>query len=63
MTKRRTYKPGQTVPHSGQAEIVGPRGRRTGEERTVTRGEPFPPTPKKGQKYVIVDRTKHRSTR
>ncbi len=35
-------KPGQTAPKSGQYEIVGPRGGRTGEERTVVRGEPLP---------------------
>ena len=32
-------KPGTTAPRSGQYEQVGPRGGRTGEERTVTRGE------------------------
>lgn len=52
-------KPGQTAPRSGQYEIVGPRGASTGKERTVTRGEPLPPTPKSGQMYVIVDPTKH----
>lgn len=41
-------KPGTTAPRSGQYEQVGPRGGRTGEERTVTRGEPLPPTPKPG---------------
>lgn len=54
MAKRKRYKPGQTVPKSGQAQIVGPRGGTTGEERTIVRGEPFPPTPKKGQTYIIV---------
>lgn len=63
MSRRKQYKPGETVPESGQAEIVGPRGGRTGEERTVTRGEPFPPTPKAGQTFEIVDRTKHRRKR
>lgn len=45
----KTYKPGERVPASAQVEIVGPRGGRTGEERTVTRGEKFPPTPERGQ--------------
>lgn len=54
------YKPGNIVPRSSQAEIVGPRGGKTGEERTVTRGEPFPPTPKPDQTYLIVDPTRHR---
>jgi hypothetical protein len=36
-------KPGETADRSGQYEIVGPRGRPTGVERTVTKGERFPP--------------------
>lgn len=53
-------KPGESAPRSGQYEIIGPRGGRSGNERTVTRGEPMPPTPKKGETYVIVDPTKHK---
>jgi hypothetical protein len=59
MATGKTYKPGQKVPRSGQAEIIGPRGGRTGKERTVVKNEPFPPTPEKGQTYKIVDPTKH----
>ena len=55
----KTYKPGEKAPKSGQYEIIGPRGGRTGKERTVVRREPMPPTPKKGQEYIIVDPTKH----
>lgn len=55
------FKPGEKVPASAQVEIVGPRGGRTGEERTVVKGEPFPPTPKPGQRYIIVDKTKHKN--
>lgn len=55
----KSYRPGQTAPHSGQYKIVGPRGGDTGRERTVVRGEPLPPTPKSGQKFVLVDPTKH----
>lgn len=54
------YKPGQKAPRSGQYEITGPRGGGTNIERTVTRGEPLPPTEQKGQKYRLVDLTKHR---
>lgn len=54
-------KPGKPAPASAQYEIVGPRGGRTGEERTVSKGEPLPPTPKAGQHYVIADRTKNKS--
>jgi hypothetical protein len=61
MSKNKLYKPGEKVPRSGQAEIVGPRGGKTGEgERTVVKGEPFPPTPKPGQQYKIVDPTKNK---
>jgi len=54
-------KPGETAPRSGQYEIVGPRGGGTGTERTVTRGEPLPPTPEKGQRFKLVDPIKHKS--
>ena len=53
-------KPGEKAPFSAQYEIVGPRGGRTGEERTVTKHEPLPPTPEKGMGYIPVDKTKHR---
>jgi len=55
----KVYKPGEKVPTSGQWEIVGPRGGRTGKERTLVKGEPFPPTPEPGEEYVLVDPTKH----
>ena len=55
----KTYKPGQTAPKSGQYALVGPRGGDTGKERTVTKGEPLPPTPKSGMGYELVDPTKH----
>lgn len=54
-------KPGQKAEKSGQYEIIGPRGGKTGEERTVVKGEPLPPTPKPGEKYKIVDPTKNKS--
>lgn len=56
---KQTFRPGQIAEDSGQYEIIGPRGGRTGDERTVTDGEPFPPTPQAGQGYVLVDRTRH----
>jgi hypothetical protein len=56
-----THKPGSKAPYSGQYEIVGPRGGRTGEERTIVKREPMPPTPKPGQSYKLVDRTKNKS--
>lgn len=48
------YKPGQTAPRSGEYEIVGPRGGRTGDERTVVQGEPLPPTPNSGQGFILT---------
>ena len=53
------HKPGEKVDKSGQVEIVGPRGGRTGEERTVVKGEPYPPTPKRKQGSILVDPTKN----
>jgi len=54
------HRSGEKAKQSGQYPIVGPRGGQTGEERTVVRGEPFPPTPEKGQGYGAPDLTKHR---
>lgn len=54
-------KPGEKAIKSGQYEIIGPRGGRTGEERTIVKGEPFPPTPKKGQTYDLTDPTKNKA--
>jgi len=53
------YTPGQKAPASGQYEIINNKGNRTGVERTATKGEPLPPTPKKGQEYRLADKTKH----
>jgi hypothetical protein len=55
----KTFKPGEKALISGQYEIVGPRGAETGKERTVTKGEPLPPTLKHGQSYKLADPTKH----
>lgn len=59
--KAPTHKPGQKAPVSGQYGIVGPKGGKTGTEVTVTKGETLPPTPKPGQGFVLVDKTKHKS--
>lgn len=55
MAKQQTFKPGNIAPRSAQYRNIS-----TGGEVTVTRGEPFPPTPKSGQKYVSADLTKHK---
>lgn len=59
MMSKRVLPPGQKSPASAQVEIVGPRGGHTGDERTVVKGKPLPPTPKPGQGYRIADRTKN----
>ena len=59
--KSPVHKPGEKTPVSGQYGIVGPRGGRTGVEVTVSKGETLPPTPKPGQGFVLVDKTKHES--
>jgi len=53
-----SYKPGETIPRSGEYGIKGPRGGETGAERTGVKGKPFPPTPKPGQTYEM-DRPAH----
>lgn len=55
-------KPGQTAPKSGQYQQIGPRGGK-GNEVTVVKGEPLPPTPAKGTTYKLVDATKNKSGR
>lgn len=54
----KSFKPGEKSKQSGQYGIISPTGRNTGKERTVVKGEPFPPTLKKGQHYELVDPTK-----
>ena len=56
----KTLSPGQKAPTSGQYEIVGKRGGKTGIERTIVKGEKMPPTLEKGQNYRLVDRTRTR---
>lgn len=47
--------PGSKAPVSGQY-----RNNATRTEVTVVRGEPLPPTPRAGQTYTVVDKTKHK---
>lgn len=54
------YKPGEVAPVSGQYEVVGPRGGHTGLEITGVKGKRLPPTQHPGEKYRLVDRTKHK---
>jgi hypothetical protein len=56
---KRVFASGEIAPFSGQYEIVNRLGNRTGIERTVTKGEPLPPTLHSGQSFLLVDITKH----
>lgn len=56
-------KSGQPAPASAQYEVIGPRGGRTGFEVTAPKGRTLPPTPKPGQSYIPVDRTRNKSGR
>jgi len=53
------FKPGEITKRSGQYEIIGPRGGKTGEEVTSVKGKPLPPTRKPGITYRLSDPTKH----
>lgn len=53
-------RPGQIAPRSGQYQQIGPRGGR-GKEVNVVRGEPLPPTPNKGQTYILIDPVKEKT--
>lgn len=54
-TKQPSLPPGTKVDRSGQYLNTTTR-----TEVTVTRGEPLPPTPAAGQRYVLADPTKHK---
>jgi hypothetical protein len=58
----KTHNPGEKAPASGQYEVLGPRGGRTGKEITMTKGKTFPPS-QEGAQYQIRDRTKNKSGR
>jgi hypothetical protein len=57
---KKEFHSGDKVKESGQYETIGPRGGRTGHEVTGVKGKVLPPTPKPGQSYQLVDRTKHK---
>jgi hypothetical protein len=53
--------PGSSTPFSGQYKEVGPRGGVVSKtEITSVAGKTLPPTSKSGNKYVLVDITKHK---
>jgi hypothetical protein len=54
-------KPGTPAPESGQYKVVGPKGGDRGREITATEGKPLPPTQQQGERYILVDKTKHKT--
>lgn len=62
MEKKKGLKPGEAAPHSGQYQVIGPRGGK-GSEITAIKGKPLPPTSTKGATYTFVDATKNKSGR
>lgn len=57
---RRLNRPGKEVRRSGQYELINRSGRGVDREFTLTKGEPFPPTPKSGQSFRLADKTRHK---
>jgi hypothetical protein len=56
----KNLKPGEITPESGQYKIVGPPGGDRGREVTGVKGKPLPPTQQSGDRYQLVDKTKHK---
>ena len=54
-TKAEMLSPGQKAPKAGAYEVVGPRGGKIGRTINAKLGGSLPPTPAKGQKYVLVE--------
>jgi hypothetical protein len=49
------YRPGEKAPESGKYAVLDTSGRKTGEHRFVTKGDPFPPAPS-GASYRLIER-------
>jgi len=54
------HKPGQKAPRIWTIRRSWSKRWKTGAEVTVTKGETLPPTPKPGQGFILVDKTKHK---
>lgn len=55
------FRPGQIAAISGQYGLYDNFGNFQQVEVTVTKGEPFPPTPFAGMYYQLRDKTIHKS--
>ena len=58
MANKKRFKSGTEVKRSGQYDLNGPRGGKYPTEYTLVKGEPFPPTPKKGMTFTLADPSK-----
>ncbi|KAF0234316.1 MAG: hypothetical protein FD177_872 [Desulfovibrionaceae bacterium] len=56
----RPLSPGETCDKSGQYRVEGPRGGDRGREITATKGNTMPPGQAPGERFVLVDPTKHK---
>ncbi len=54
-------KPGAETPRSGIYEKIGPRGGKTNDQATSTKGNPLPPTDKVGETWKLVKPAHHKS--
>lgn len=58
--EKKSYKPGERAPKSGQYLITNVQGKIMARVH-VTKGRPLPPTPAHGHKYVLEKATSHRT--
>lgn len=61
MSDTNLWRSGEECPESGQWQMVDRHGDGLGIERTMVKGETFPPTLEEGQGYRLADPTKHLS--
>lgn len=53
--KQEPLKPGDSTPHSGKYQEVGPRGGLTDDSCVSVEGRPLPPTSEPGHGWILVD--------
>jgi hypothetical protein len=51
----KSFRPGEIAPESGKYAVLDAKGRRNGEFRYVTKGDPFPPGPWPRASYALVE--------
>lgn len=54
MSSNSEFKPGNTAPKSGEYQVVGPRGGKTGDQVTMQQGTTFPPTDRPNMHFEKV---------